>query len=186
MQLSWYEIFLLGVGLAMDALAVTISTNSARKINAINTVLWMSAVFGLFQSVMPILGWILGGQLANIIGAIDHWVAAIILFLVGVNMMFHKKDEDLRHSESISCLLLLSLGVVTSLDALAVGVSLSLTGVGVVMPALWIGIITLVICFVGGLLGRLIRIAASKFAGKIGGSILIGLGAKILIEHLRG
>ena len=170
----------------MDALAVTISTNSACKINAINTVLRMSAVFGLFQSVMPILGWILGGQLANIIGAIDHWVAAIILFLVGVNMMFHKKDEDLRASESISCLLLLSLGVVTSLDALAVGVSLSLTGVGVVMPALWIGIITLVICFVGGLLGRLIRIAASKFAGKIGGLILIGLGAKILIEHLRG
>ncbi len=182
------ELILLGVGLSMDAFAISVSAgiNDPRmeKKNAIK----MAAYFGGFQALMPVLGWLLGSSLSEFISAFDHWVAFGLLAFIGVKMIVDtlKGGDDGPKGGAFSHGTLLTMAVATSIDALAVGISLALVGASIPLAAAVIGITTFAICLVGAFSGKKLGGAFRKKAGVIGGAVLIAIGVKILLEHLLG
>ena len=178
------SIVLIGLSLSIDALAVSvgagISIKDLKRFHAVRA----SLFFGLFQFLMPVAGWYLGSAFASYIQAFEHWVAFGLLAFVGGKMIW----ENLRGSESSgdirSLPSLLLLAVATSIDAMAVGLSFSVLGHGIWFPGALIGGITFVVCLAGFGFGRLIGVFFQKWAGIAGGLVLIGIGVKILIEHL--
>lgn len=177
---------LLGVSLSMDALAVAISAgicNSCmRKRDAVKIALY----FGGFQALMPVLGWLLGSTVAEYISAFDHWVAFALLDFIGAKMIFdalHQKEGEPR-ANLLSNKVLLTMAVATSIDALAVGITLGLVDAPIALGASIIGATTFLISFAGAIFGCKLGTAFEKKATIIGGLVLIGLGIKILLEHL--
>lgn len=180
------ENMVLAVGLAMDAFAVSLCMGATGRVSSRLGRLRLSANFGLFQALMPILGWYGGSFLARYISAFDHWVAFGLLAFVGGRMLI----SGCKHQEEDAvCTLLtgreeLVLGIATSIDALAVGLSLAFLGVSVWRPSLVIGVITaglsLLALFLGGRLGVLFGKRAEIF----GGLVLLTIGARVLITHL--
>ncbi len=175
----------IGIGLSMDAFAVSISTGINFKYLKMRDAVRMASYFGLFQAFMPILGWILGYSLQRYINEIDHWIAFVLLAFVGGKMIyesFNKSGED-KVIDSLSRKLLFTLAVATSIDALAVGVSLSFLKT-IITPAIIIGIITFSLSFIGVQIGNRFGHFSEKRLEVYGGIILIGIGIKILLEHL--
>jgi putative Mn2+ efflux pump MntP len=186
-----FSIVLIGFSLAMDAFAVSVSSGISIKDLRVFHALRASFSFALFQFAMPVAGWYLGMAFAAYIQVFDHWVAFGLLALIGGKMLFEalkeKKEKEgtggrCRDIRSLPCLFLLSLA--TSIDALAVGLSFSLLGRGIWFPALLISVITFAVCLTGFEFGRHIGVLLEKRAGMLGGLILIGIGIKILLEHL--
>lgn len=180
--------FFIGVGLAMDAFAVSICKGlSMPKINYKNGFI-IALFFGVFQAVMPFIGWLLGSSFARYIESIDHWVAFILLAFVGGKMIFDvvRGDEDDEVSEfvKIDYKELLMLAVATSIDALAVGISFALLDVNIFQAIAIIGVMTFVISFAGVIIGNFFGSKFEKPAQLIGGIILCIIGIKILLEHL--
>jgi putative Mn2+ efflux pump MntP len=184
------QIFLIAVSLAMDAFAVSVSSGicirELRPFHAIRA----SLAFGLFQFLMPVIGWFLGSAFAAYIAAWDHWIAFILLDFIGGKMIIEaigknsgKEACDLT-ADIRKPLVLFNLAIATSIDALAVGISFSLLGHGVWLNAAIIGGVTFVICLIGFEFGRRIGFLFEKWAEFAGGVILVGLGIKILVEHL--
>jgi putative Mn2+ efflux pump MntP len=184
------SVVLIGFSLAMDAFAVSVSSGISIKNLRVFYAVRASLFFALFQFAMPVAGWYLGMAFASYIQTFDHWVAFGLLVLIGGKMLFEASKEkketgspdqgkDIR---TLSCLLLLS--VATSIDALAVGLSFSLLGQGIWIPAILISVITFAVCLTGFEFGRRIGALLEKRAGFLGGLILIGIGVKILLEHL--
>jgi putative Mn2+ efflux pump MntP len=180
-------IVLIAVGLAMDAFAVSITSGLAMKCFNAGNALKLAVFFGAFQACMPMLGWWAGTGLRNLISAVDHWVAFAILSAVGGKMIvesFKLKTEDSAACRmDLSWLLLVS--VATSIDALAVGVSLSFLRVPIIAPAVIIGAVTCAISFAGVYIGKRIGHFFENKIEILGGLILIFIGAKIVLEHLR-
>ena len=182
------EIFLVGIGLSMDAFAVSICKGLAMPAVNKKQALLIGAYFGVFQALMPLAGWLLGSQFARHVTKLAPWIAFVLLAWIGGSMLresLSKKEEDeevepveLRHKE------LFLLAVATSIDALAVGISLAMEEVSVVAATATIGMVTFALCTAGMLLGKKLGEACQKRAGFIGGVILIAIGLKILIEHL--
>ena len=183
------ELLLIGVGLSMDAFAVAICQGlSMSRLN------WRHAgviglYFGGFQALMPLLGWTLGSQFARYIQSVDHWVAFVLLALIGGNMI-RGGGDDSEDGESCSVdptkgRKLLILAVATSIDALAVGLSFSLLNINVWGPSTLIGVVCAVITALGLLAGK--GLAHADIFGRraelVGGCVLIGIGLKILYEH---
>ena len=182
-----FNILPIAVGLAMDALAVSIA--SAIKLRRVHwqEVLRMAGSFGLFQCLMPIIGWFLGRFLVAYIAAFDHWVAFGLLAFIGLKMFFEKPEEvDSSVSDPTKGLELIILSVATSLDALAVGFSLAVLNHGILWPSVIIGIVTMALSALGMVLGMRLGRYCQKIAGKVGGVVLIAIGIKILLEHLLG
>jgi putative Mn2+ efflux pump MntP len=184
-----FSIVLIGFSLAMDAFAVSVSFGiSIKNLRAFHAVR-ASLFFAFFQFAMPVAGWYLGMAFAAYIRSFDHWVAFGLLVLIGGKMLFEaskaKEEKETggqgKDIRSLSCLLLLS--VATSIDALAVGLSFSLLGQGIWLPAILISVITFAVCLTGFEFGRRIGVLLEKRAGILGGLILIGIGVKILLEH---
>ena len=180
------ELVLLAVGLSMDAFAVSICKGLGMKKINLKVAVVLGLFFGGFQAGMPVIGWALGSQFMGIIGPIDHWIAFILLALIGGNMIreaIHGKDE-----EDDDCNLALShvllLAVATSIDAFAVGITFAFLKVDVLTSIAIIGITTFVLCFAAVYLGSKLGTILKKYAGIFGGVILILIGARILIEHL--
>ena len=189
------SIVLIGVSLSMDAFAISVSSGIAipglRPFYALRS----SFFFGLFQFIMPVAGWFLGSTFAGYIDAFDHWVVFALLAFIGGKMALEslrskdegEKDEggkaesggDVRNMGT-----LLTLSAATSIDALAVGVSFSLLKQGIWLNAGVIGAVTMLICLAGFEFGRRLGRLFEKWAGLAGGLMLIGIGTKILIEHL--
>jgi len=178
------SVILIGLSLSLDAFAVSISAGVSIKdlktFHAVRACLF----FGFFQFAMPVAGWYLGTAFAVYIRAFDHWIAFGLLAFVGGKMIwetFHDSDSaaDIR---ALPCLLTLS--IATSIDALAVGLSFSILGQGIWLSAALIGGITFAVCLIGFEFGRRIGALLKKWAGVAGGLILIGIGVKILMEHL--
>ena len=149
--------------------------------------LWLALTFGLFQALMPVIGWAVGLGFKDIISSADHWVAFGLLGLVGGKMIYGdlrgKADAEAEPPPPSGATTLLVLAVATSIDALAVGFSLTFVG-SILLPALAIGIVTFFLCFVGVHLGhRYSRFGEGKVQ-LVGGTILILIGVKILVEHL--
>jgi len=179
------SILFIAVGLAMDAFAVSIASGFKTRTLRLAYALKIAAFFGGFQALMPVIGWAAGLHFRNIITGVDHWIAFGLLSAVGVKMIcesFKLKSHEQKISPlNISVLLILS--VATSIDALAVGLSLSFLNVSIALPAVIIGAITFVLSFLGVFIGNR---TGHFFEGKIemaGGIILIAIGLKILIEH---
>ena len=184
--MSIIEIALIGVGLAMDAFAVSICKGLAmRRMNYKKDII-IAAFFGVFQALMPALGYVLGTTFANKIAAIDHWIAFILLALIGANMIKEalSSDDDECQDDSLRLGDLIMLSIATSIDALAVGITFAFFNVSLLLSVSMIGIITFIICVIGVKVGNVFGEKYKSKAELAGGLILIVMGAKILIDHL--
>lgn len=185
--MSFVEVLLIGIGLSMDAFAVSICKGLAMKKIKYGHSFIIALFFGVFQAGMPILGWTLASKFADLIKDIDHWIAFILLGGLGLKMIIDGiKDEaatcpaenDLNIKE------LFVLAIATSIDAMAVGISFAFLKVDIISPAIMIGITTFAISFMGVALGHVFGTKLQQKSVIVGGIILIGIGIKILIEHL--
>lgn len=181
------ELFILAVGLSMDAFAVSVCKGLAMKQAPIKAQLVCGAWFGGFQALMPLIGYYLGTLFIDAISAIDHWIAFGLLVLIGVNMLREAlgKDEEEPPDADLSVKTMFIMAVATSIDALAVGISLAMAGVSnIYLAVLLIGLTTFVLSAVGVKVGTIFGSRYEKKAEVVGGIILILLGFKILLEHL--
>lgn len=181
------EILIISVGLAMDALAVSITGGTTKKTFDVRLAATMGVFFGFFQALMPVLGWLAGNGLRAFIVNVDHWIAFALLFLIGLKMLLEsfQKNSDELEMDFLHYGTLLLLAVATSIDAFAVGISFSFLNQNILLPIVVIGMVTFFISFAGVYAGtRYGHLLGDKFKA-IGGLILIAIGAKILIEHLR-
>ena len=184
--MSIIEIALIGVGLAMDAFAVSICKGLAMRRMNYKKAIIIAAFFGVFQALMPALGYVLGTTFANKIAAIDHWIAFILLALIGANMIKEalSSDDDECQDDSLRLGDLIMLSIATSIDALAVGITFAFFNVSLLLSVSMIGIITFIICVIGVKVGNVFGEKYKSKAELAGGFILIVMGAKILIDHL--
>ena len=180
-------IFFVAVGLAMDAFAVSIVTGSLyRKLHVVHA-LRMASFFGGFQAMMPIIGSLAGLGLRGYIGVYDHWIAFGLLTFVGGKMVYEAFaiESAEKNLDPSNLMILLSLSVATSIDALAVGVTLSLLATSIVFSALIIGVITFGLSYAGIAIGKRFGHFFESKIEVIGGFILIAIGLKILLSHLQ-
>jgi putative Mn2+ efflux pump MntP len=180
-------IVLLAVGLAMDAFAVSICSGMAMNPVRILHALRIAVVFGLFQAVMPVLGWLGGLSFRDLISSFDHWLAFGLLAFIGGKMIYEALRDGPSCDPSIDASrlsMLLVLAIATSIDALAVGLGFSVLSVSITVPVIAIGVITAAISFAGVYLGRFCGLALQTRAQVVGGLILLGIGTRILAAHL--
>ncbi len=179
-------IIVIALGLAMDAFAVSIASGAAYKQLKINHVFRIALFFGAFQAFMPVVGWLCGLTAREVLASYDHWIAFGLLAGIGVKMIYEsfKIKQAERRPDPMNTLMLVSLSVATSIDALAVGITLSFLNNSIATAAIVIGVVTFVLSYLGVYIGKT---AGHIFENKIealGGLVLIGIGVKILIEHL--
>ncbi|MUM76741.1 manganese efflux pump [Pseudodesulfovibrio sp. F-1] len=180
------ELVTIAIVLAMDAFAVAIATGVALKAVSLRQTFRLSWHFGLFQALMPVIGWHLGITVRESIEAYDHWVAFVLLGYIGYKMIREAFDEEeASKGDPTRGMSLIALSVATSIDALAVGLSLSVLGVSIWWPSAVIGIVALLFTMVGLQAGKTAVRAKclGKYAEILGGTVLVGIGVGILWEH---
>lgn len=184
--MSLVEILFLAVGLAMDAFAVSVASGIAMRNFHIGHALRMAAAFGLFQAIMPVIGWLAGIAMQSFVSSFDHWVAFALLTLIGIKMIYEATRIEEAESESnpFALYVLLLLALATSIDALAVGITFAMLKCAIVMPVAVIGFVTFTLCFAGVRIGTVSGHCFEKKIEVAGGLVLIGIGLKILIQHL--
>lgn len=176
-------IIFIALGLAMDAFAVSISAGFTIKKQHFKNALIIALYFGVFQAVMPIAGWLLGSSLANLIFAVQHWVASAILLIIGIKMIIDSKAGCEVKTKDYTChFTLLGLAIATSIDAFTIGVSFSLLHSGIIEPVIIIGIITFFTSFAGVYIGKFTGCLLRSFTDIFGGIILILIALKIIIQ----
>lgn len=189
-MLMFIELFLLGIGLAMDAFAVSVCKGlGMRRLNKKQTLI-IGLYFGGFQALMPLIGWLLGSQFQKYITSIDHWIAFILLSFIGGKMMI-EAIREWNEEETVNVMdapldhkNMLVLAVATSIDALAVGITFAFLDTPIIEAITIIGITTMVISIIGVVVGNFFGSRYKSKAEFIGGLILVLLGLKILLEHL--
>ncbi|MCD6569474.1 MAG: manganese efflux pump [Deltaproteobacteria bacterium] len=176
----------IALGLAMDAFSVSIVSGATIKGLKINNALKIAIFFGSFQALMPLIGWLAGISMRAFITGIDHWIVFGLLSLVGSKMIYEstKTESSERKIDPLNLYVLLLLAIATSIDALAVGISLSFLRVSIAMPVMVIGGVTFFLSFLGSFLGNRFGSFFESKMELIGGLILFGIGMKILIEGL--
>ena len=178
----------IALALAMDAFAVSVGISVHRKGLTQSQVFRLALGFGLFQFLMPLLGWLAGQTIIESIKAIDHWVAFGLLAVIGNKMIFDSFKSETSNSKQerdpTKGVVLLLLSVATSIDALAVGLSFAVLDLPVLVPSLIIGIIAFIMTIIGTKVGPLFGRLLGKRAELIGGCVLILIGIKILVDHL--
>ena len=184
--MSLWELFIIAVGLSMDAFAVSVCKGlSVQKVKPKHYLI-VAAYFGGFQALMPLLGYLLGVRFEAMVANVDHWIAFVLLGLIGANMVRESRagEEKLDDSFTVSTMLLLA--VATSIDALAIGVTFAFLGVNIVEAIILIGITTGIISGVGLKIGNVFGSRYKSKAEMAGGIVLILMGTKILVQHLLG
>lgn len=179
-------IIFIAFGLAMDAFAVSITSGLTIKHLRINNALKIAMFFGSFQAIMPLIGWSAGLGFRDFISGVDHWVTFGLLSIVGCKMIYEssKMGSNEKKIDPLNVYVLFVLSIATSIDALAVGLSLSFLNVPIAFPAIIIGVVAFLLSLVGVYIGNRIGHFFERKIEIIGGVILIGIGIKILIEHL--
>ena len=179
------ELFILAVGLSMDAFAVAVCKGLAmQKMNWRHAII-IGLYFGGFQAAMPSLGYILGIGFQSYIQAVDHWIAFVLLGIIGINMIKEsREDEDEELNASFDVKTMLALAVATSIDALAVGVTFAFLHVNIVWAVTFIGCTTFILSAIGVKVGNVFGMKYKSKAEFVGGLILVLMGIKILLEHL--
>lgn len=179
------EIFLLGIGLAMDAFAVSICKGLSMKKMEWKKAVIIALYFGIFQALMPVIGYLLGVGFEEKITSIDHWIAFGLLSIIGINMIREAfDDKENEENDNVDFKSMLVLAVATSIDALAVGITFAFLKVNVILSVAIIGIVTFIISICGVKIGNVFGDKYEAKAEIAGGVILILLGLKILLEHL--
>ncbi len=178
------EILALAIGLAMDAFAVSVCKGLSLKKISFRHMLKAGLWFGIFQGVMPLIGFLLAGLFSSFIDQYDHWIAFGLLLLIGANMLREAFGKEEKMDDSMNIKTMLLLAIATSIDALAVGVSFAFLEVNIVPAVLIIGVVTLVFSMAGVKLGSIFGTKYQKRAQIAGGIILILIGVKILLEGL--
>lgn len=180
------SIIFIAFGLAMDAFAVSITSGLTIKSLKINNALKIATFFGLFQAIMPLIGWLAGLSFRDFISGVDHWIAFGLLSIIGCKMIYESSKMELNEKkiDPLNIYVLFILSIATSIDALAVGLSLSFLNVSIALPAIIIGIVTFLLSVFGVYFGNRFGHYFERKIEIIGGLILIGIGIKILIEHL--
>lgn len=178
------SILLTAFALSMDAFAVSVTKGiTLKKINY-SVATKIAFFFGLFQGIMPLIGWCLGIKFESYIKTFDHWIALFLLSFIGIKMILDARDDDNDSgSSTLDNKELIVLSIATSIDALAIGVSFAFLNINIVPICLAIGIITFLMCFVGVLIGKKIGSVFKNYAQMMGGLILILIGLNILNEH---
>ena len=179
------SLFLIAVGLSMDAFAVSVCKGLATPKYKLKYSMICGAWFGGFQALMPAVGYLLGVNLKKYITAIDHWIAFVLLALIGFNMIREAlKNDDEGADPSFTAKSMSLLAVATSIDALAIGITFAFLDVNIVAAVLFIGVCTFVISAAGVKIGSAFGTRFKSKAEIAGGAILIILGLRILVEHL--
>ena len=179
------ELFLIAVGLSMDAFAVSVCKGLAMPKCTFKKAAIVGLWFGGFQALMPAIGYILGAQFQEAIASIDHWIAFVLLVLIGGNMIHEALDNDEEEADaSLDVKTMFLLAVATSIDALAIGITFAFLKVNIIPAVCFIGIVTFIISFAGVKIGNIFGARYKNKAEIVGGVILILLGLKILLEHL--
>ena len=181
---DYFTLFVVAVGLAMDAFAVSISCGISieelKKRHAVR----IAVAFGLFQALMPLLGWAVGLGFRDLIAAFDHWIAMVLLGFVGGHMLWESRENCQKKKNPLDWHVLLMMAIATSIDALAVGLTFAVLDMPIVTPVILIGLVTFLMSGFGVFLGD----RAGCFFGKkveiVGGLILIAIGLKIVLEHV--
>lgn len=187
-KLEIITILLIAVSLAMDAFAVSISNGVCVRGFCRRDAIRQATYFGVFQCLMPVIGWILGSSVKDYIEAVDHWIAFVLLALIGINMIresFKGNDEDMASCNvGLGHKTLLVQAIATSIDALAVGISFALLNVNIIQAGIVIGVVSFVISCIGAWIGQTIGGKLQSKAEILGGVVLILIGTKILVEHV--
>lgn len=179
------ELFLIAVGLSMDAFAVSVCKGLAMPKCTFKKAAIVGLWFGGFQALMPAIGYVLGAQFQEAIASIDHWIAFVLLALIGGNMVHEALDNDEEEADaSLDVKTMFLLAVATSIDALAIGITFAFLKVNIIPAVCFIGIVTFIISFAGVKIGNVFGARYKNKAEIVGGVILILLGLKILLEHL--
>lgn len=183
------ELLLIAVGLSMDAFAVSICKGLGMKEVNLKVAVVLALFFGGFQALMPLIGWALGSQFLGTIGPIDHWVAFVLLAVIGGKMLWEAFREDAgegdgKPADRIDLGEFLILAIATSIDALAVGISFAALSVDIVPSVALIGVTTFAFSIAGVFVGNFFGSRYEKPASIVGGVVLILIGTKILLEHL--
>ena len=179
-----FDLFLIAVGLSMDAFAVAICKGLSVKKVALKHGLIVGLYFGGFQAGMPLFGYLLGSSFAKYIVAFDHWVAFVLLGIIGVNMIRESREKSEELNSSFGVKAMLPMAIATSIDALAVGVSFAFMRVQIGWAVAFIGVITFTLSAIGVKIGNHFGVKYKSKAELFGGVVLILLGIKILLEHL--
>ena len=184
--MSLWELFVIAVGLSMDACAVSICKGLSVGRVQPRYALTCGGYFGLFQGLMPLLGWLLGVRFQSFIVSIDHWIAFALLGLIGLNMVRESREDD--EEECLDCSFsfraMLPLAIATSIDALAVGVTFAFLQVDIIPAVCFIGIVTFTLSSLGTWVGGIFGTRFKSKAEFVGGAILMLMGTRILMEHL--
>lgn len=183
--MSIWELFLIAVGLSMDAFAVSVckglSAGRVRAGHALTAGIW----FGGFQALMPFLGWLLGSRFQSFITSIDHWIAFLLLGLIGANMVRESRSQEEEEvGASFAPKAMLPLAVATSIDALTVGITFAFLQVNIYWAIALIGVTTFALSAIGVKAGGIVGERGKSRAELAGGIVLILMGCKILVEHL--
>jgi len=182
-----WELFVIALGLSMDAFAVSICKGLAVKRCGIKHMLVCGLYFGFFQGGMPLIGFLLGAQFETLVTAIAPYIAFVLLAFIGGNMIHEAlSGDDEACTDDFSMRVMIPLAVATSIDALAVGISFAFLQVDIVPAVSFIGVITFVCCMLGVKIGSIFGNKYQTTAELFGGAVLIAMGAKILLEHLIG
>lgn len=183
--MSLFEIIFIGIGLAMDAFAVAVCKGlSMKKIN------WKSCIiialyFGIFQAGMPVIGYFLGSTFSSFVQKVDHWIAFILLAIIGGNMIKESTDDELdKRNDNVSFKTMIILAIATSIDALTIGITFAFFEVNLLLSITIIGVVTFVLSIIGVLIGNKFGDKFQNKAELAGGIILILIGLKVLLEHL--
>ena len=180
-----FEIIVIGIGLAMDAFAVSVCKGlSMKKMNWKNAII-IALYFGIFQAIMPIIGYFLGTTFSGFVESVDHWIAFILLSIIGGNMIKDSADDEIeKRNDKVDLKTMSILAIATSIDALAVGVTFAFFKANVLQAVTIIGLITFGLSLIGVKIGNRFGDKFQNKAELIGGIILIIIGLKILLEHL--
>ena len=182
--MSFIELLILAVGLSMDAMAVSICKGLSVSKAKPKHLLTVGAYFGGFQALMPLVGFLLGVSFRSFVESVDHWIAFILLLVIGLNMIKEAREDEVEELDA--CFRpksMLPLAVATSIDALAVGITFAFLQVDVVPAVCLIGVTTFILSAIGLIIGNTLGGRSKSKAELVGGIVLIGIGAKILLEH---
>lgn len=178
-------LLILAVALAMDSVAVSIAIGSKYKNLLLSKALFTATVFGFFQGAMPLAGYFIGISFAEYVQAYDHWIAFILLVGLGAKMLYEAyKNEFDEEVTDLSSKTLITLGIATSIDAMAIGITFAFLQTDIYTAAGVIALVTFILCVVAVYIGKKLGSLLESKAEMLGGLILIALGCKILVEHL--
>ncbi len=184
-EMEIFSIIIIAIGLSMDSFAVSVINGlTIKELNA-KRILLISFSLAFFQALMPLIGWFAGIGIEKHIKEYDHWIAFLLLTFIGVKMIYEGlKKNDAEKDTELKILTLIGQSFATSIDAFAVGISFAFLNLSIITPVLIIGLITFVVSIIGLQLGKCFGKKIGKSVEIFGGMVLIGIGLKILIEHL--